>query len=375
MAKTLKKRRVTKSIRSELKAKFLGPEPTLTENSTRIEIMHAYNYYNSIYNDDDAKQFVITYFKSQQKSNKGLIKKLNQIPAWELHNVGWNCRLLSNGSKLPLEIKQSVVNKINKLVQAVSEPEPQEVEESPKVVISIQERIQNKASELIGELEAELDKFYLDHKYEFDASSWFRTYAIKPQIAKIISEYYAPLYAEAHEILNKKDADLAGAYKSWKKPDLKKYVEFIKSIISAAETATVVAKVSRKPRKKKEKPLTVIVQKLRFKEKNDDLNLVSVNPTEIIGCNQLWVYNTKTRVLVVYNALGPVGLGVKGSTLIGFDPQTSTAKMLRKPHETLTKLKEGGKIVLKRLMDELSTKEKSVNGRINKDVILVKVIK
>lgn len=374
MAKVLKKRRVTKSRRSELKAKFSGPEPKLNENSTNIEIMHAYNYYNSTYTDDDAKQFVITYFKSQQKANKGLVKKLNQIPAWELHNVGWNCRLLSNGSKLPLEIKQSVVNKINKLVASVTEVK-EEVVETPKVVISIQERVQNKASELIGELEGELDSFYQDHSYQFNASEWFRAKAIKPQIAKIISEYYAPLYAEIHEILNRKDRDLCDAYKSWKRPNLKKYMEFVKSIISAAETATIVAKVSRKPRKKKEKPLTVIVKKLKFKEKDDDLNLTSVNPTDIIGSNQLWVYNTKTRVLAVYNALGPVGLGVKGSTLIGYDEQTSTAKMLRKPEDTLTKLKDAGKIALKRILSDLSTKEKPVNGRINKDVILVKVIK
>jgi hypothetical protein len=73
--------------------------------------------------------------------------------------------------------------------------------------------------------------------------------------------------------------------------------------------------------------------------------------------------------------MGPAGIGVKGSTLTGFDEKTSIVKKLRKPNEQLKKLLEGGKIVLRKFMSEIKCKEKEANGRINKDTILVRIVK
>ena len=144
--------------------------------------------------------------------------------------------------------------------------------------------------------------------------------------------------------------------------------------MSAAETRATVVKV-RKPRKKKEKPASAIVSKLKFKEKDDEYKIVSVDPKQIVGCNQLWVFNTKYRTLAVYNAMGPAGLNVKGSTLIGFDEKTSIVKKLRKPTEQVNKLLAGGKIVLRKFMDDIKCKPKEATGRINKETVLVRIIK
>jgi hypothetical protein len=145
--------------------------------------------------------------------------------------------------------------------------------------------------------------------------------------------------------------------------------------VSAAETRAVVAKTVRKPRKKKEKPASVVVSKLKYKEKDETYNVVSVDPKQIVGANQLWVFNSKYRTLAVYNAMGPAGLNVKGSTLTGWDEKTSVVKTLRKPTEQLNRLKDGGKIVLRKFMDEIKCKPKTATGRINKDVVLVRIIK
>jgi hypothetical protein len=209
----------------------------------------------------------------------------------------------------------------------------------------------------------------------FKPVDWLSAQDVKPMIAQKIADYYKPLYAEIFDALNGKNDQLREAYSSWKKPKLKAYMEFVRSIISAAETRTTIVKATRKPRKKKEKPASALVSKLKYKVKDETLKLDSVDPKQIIGCNQLWIFNTKYRTLGVYNAMGPAGLSVKGSTLVGFDEKTSQIKTLRKPAEQLKKLQEGGKIVLRKFMDEIKCKPKTATGRINNETVLVRIIK
>ena len=80
--------------------KYMGAEPTVDENSTQTDLAHAYNWYNYFYTSDDAKAFTISYLKSI-KYDKHIITKLGSVNSVELHNIGWNCRLLHTGSTLP----------------------------------------------------------------------------------------------------------------------------------------------------------------------------------------------------------------------------------------------------------------------------------
>jgi hypothetical protein len=101
----------------------------------------------------------------------------------------------------------------------------------------------------------------------FKASDWLSQNDVKPAIAQRIADYYKPLYSEAYDAFLGKDVQLREGYSHYKKTKLKAYVEFLKSIVSAAETRATVMKTVRKPRKKKEKPVSVIVGKLKYKEK------------------------------------------------------------------------------------------------------------
>jgi hypothetical protein len=75
----------------------------------------------------------------------------------------------------------------------------------------------------------------------------------------------------------------------------------------------------------------------------------------------------------VYNAENAKGLTVKGSTLQNFNAETSIGKRLRKPEVTIKELLEAGKIKLKKILSELSTKESLLTGRLNSDTIIVRV--
>ena len=358
--------------------KYLGSEPDLRGDVSDAQVIQAYNWYNYFYDADQAKAWIIEYLKEFHKTEKELIKNVNRIDSNYCRTSGWNCRILLLGGALPEELAERNLDRIRTLASKAGRDEAEEEgakkEEVVKQVISIQDRIVNRANDLIAEIEVQLDNYYRDGTM-FKPGDWMSQQDVKPAIAQRIADYYKPLYSEAFDAFNGKDEQLREAYASWRKPKLRLYVEFIKSIIAAAEARATIVKASRKPRKKKEKTPLQLTSKLKYKVKDDEYKFVSVDPKQIIGCNQLWVFNTKYRTLAVYNAMGPAGLNVKGSTVTGFDEKTSIVKKLRKPTEQVNKLLDGGKVVLRKFMDEIKCKPKEANGRINNETILLRIIK
>lgn len=355
--------------------KYIGDEPVLTEKSTPGDVIKAYNWYNYVCDTNDAVDYVAEYLRIFKKANKDIIKKVYQIDPFTLRTIGWNCRILTVGGYLPDGIINESIKKLDALIKLVKNDDRDPIIEPPKNVVSIQDRIKDRTVDLIGALEIEIDKFCEDTSYTFDVVQWLREQAVKPMIAKKISEYYMPLYGELFDAVKGEDPNLQEYYDRWKKSDLKKFAEFVKNIINAAETNALATKVTRAPRKKKQKPAALVVRNLKYKEKDDETNITSIVPTSIVGADQLWTYNTKSRTLSCYNSLGPIGLGVKGTTITGFDEKTSISKKLRKPEIILPRLLEGGKLILRKLMDEINTKSKEATGRINTDTILLRAIK
>jgi hypothetical protein len=198
---------------------------------------------------------------------------------------------------------------------------------------------------------------------------------VKSQQSNAIAEYYVPWRNELKEAIAKKDEQLVEGYSYMKPAQLKKFVEFLDGIIKDATTWGANQKTVRKTRVKKAPSVEKQIAKIQYAKENKELKIVSINPALIIGCNQLWVFNTKYRKLVRYDAIGPAGLSIKGTTLQGYDVEASMSKTLRKPDEVLPRVLNGGKIVIRKLMDELNSKSSVPNGRINGDTILLRVIK
>jgi len=356
--------------------KYLGSEPTVTEDSTQAELAVAYNWFNYFYTSDDAKSFTISYLKSINY-DKEIVRRISLIKSVELHSIGWNCRLLHTGSTLPDGVWENIEQRIKDLAGTVLDvSETEESGEKNQVpVISIQDRISAKASDLIAELEEELDVFYKEGVIQFDVKKWSLEKAIKPPVAKRITDHFRPQYEEITEALKGEDPDLVEAYSKWRKPVLKIMALFIKKILDHLDETSAAQVSIRKPRKKKEKPAHVLVSKLKYKVEDKDLNIKSVQPKDIIHAQQLWVYNTKYRNLSVYNALGNSGLSVRGTTIIGYDQDTSITKKLRKPEQVIPQVLNEGKVGLRKIMSVIKTTETKANGRCNEETILLRVVK
>ena len=112
---------------------------------------------------------------------------------------------------------------------------------------------------------------------------------------------------------------------------------------------------------------------MKYKESEPTIGLASINPISILEANELWVYNTKNRKLMHYVAEPMVGgLGVKGTSLVGFDAKKSTQKTIRKP-EVLKGADKLARTKFEKLYTELTTTDTACNGRINEHCILIKV--
>ena len=153
--------------------------------------------------------------------------------------------------------------------------------------------------------------------------------------------------------------------------------------MSALDFVIDSAKANRKPRKAKPKSATKLVEKIKYLKTDDKYKLASVAPEEIIGCNELWVFNVKTRKLGKYVAknIDPkgmaregTGLSVKGTTIQGYNENESIQKTVRKPEETLKEFKSAGKVKLRKFLDEIKTTDIKLNGRLNTDTIILKCL-
>jgi hypothetical protein len=179
--------------------------------------------------------------------------------------------------------------------------------------------------------------------------------------------------AELVEAQNGKEPQLKEGYGHYKSADFKRIIGWIDALLTAVEQYRGIKKAAKKVRAPRAVSKEKVVAKLKYAKEDKALKIISINPADIIGSQELWVYNTKTRKLGKYVADSVRGpLGVKGTTIIGYDEQKSVCKTLRKPEEKLKEFAKAGKIQLRKFMDEIKATETLMNGRINADIVLLK---
>ena len=253
------------------------------------------------------------------------------------------------------------------------------VDDSPVVktnVINIQDRIREKASECIGELEGQIDDLILSgFKANVAPYAIFHTMNIKDAQTKFIVDWAKGKRIEFDEVLNTDDEQIKEGWSNYTKPQIKKLVAYCDQVILDCQKVSGESTKSRKPRKRKAKSPEQLTAKMKYMTEFKELNLTSIKVTDIIGSMVLWVYNTKTRKLGVYHADDAGGLSVKGSGILNFSESKSIQKKLRKPEQMLPEVLSGGKVFLRNVMNSIRAVDSKLTGRINGDTILLRVVK
>jgi hypothetical protein len=333
-------------------------------------MMLALNWYSQNKTSKDAEKYVTDYFKKKLKVDIGsLAKDCNST-------FCYICRIVYNGGMLSVKDQIWFDNQIKQIENQMSAKKVKVVEVVPGNVISIQDRIREKSQECIGELEGQLDD-YITSDYKIDASPYgvMHTMNIKSVHVNRIVEVFKRRRIEFDAVLNTDDKELKEAYSNFTKPQLKKVVAWCDQVILDCQKVMGSAAQNRKPRKRKVKSPEELTVKVKVLDKFDELKLVSIPATEIIGAMQLWVYNVKTRKLGCYHAEDAGGFSVKGTSLENFNESKSVHKKLRKPEVSLPEVMKAGKVLLRNYMDGIRAVESALTGRLNADTILLRSLK
>jgi hypothetical protein len=347
-----------------------GHEPKFDRELSKIELMSTLNWYTQNKDTKDAVKYANDYFKKNHKLNvDSVIKNYSTT-------FGFVCRILNNGGSVNEKELVWFNETIIKIKEDLAKPKVDVVVDDKPVQPNIQDRIREKASECIGELEGLLDEYILS-KFTSNPKPYgiMHTLNIKGVHTNRILEHWKRIRAEYDNALTTEDELIKEGYSNFSKTEIKKIVGFCDSVITDAMKVVSEANKIRKPRQRKQKSPEQLVAKLRFMQLSNELKLESVDPKDIIGALQLWVYNTKSRKLGCYNAEDASGLSVKGSSIISFNESKSIQKKLRKPEVTLPEVLRGGKVYLRTALDEIKAVASTLNGRLNTDTILLRIIK
>ena len=286
---------------------------------------------------------------------------------------------------------RSTVEWIKAEIAKIIEQGRNDVDESEEAVVksvkqvnvqtpTIQDRMRDAAGQMNEEIDYAIDSWITDPE-SFDPKAFkmvnlLRGKGAKAAHARIIKTFYINSQNELLELSSgKADEQLREGYKHVSRRNVKKLIEFYASIMAACDQIAAEAKILKKPRAKKIKPAEEIVSKLKFKAIDDKLGVVSVPAAGIIGANTAVVYNSKTRKLGIYIAKSSAGLSVKGTSIVDFT-EKSFQKTLRKPAEQLKEFKEQN--TQKRALDwftKIKSTDTALNGRVNADIMILKVFK
>lgn len=276
-------------------------------------------------------------------------------------------------------LKESIAKVVSEGKDDVDDEETKAIEAAKPTVVqpTIQERLREAAARMTDELEDAIELFSQNPE-TFDPKAFKVLNLLKGKQAKaaharMIKEFYVRQYNEYLEVQEGTCEQLKEGYSHLTKAQLKKITQFYNEIISACDMLAAEAKVNRAPRAKKAKPVEKIIAKLKYQKSNEPLKLVSINPADIVGAKELWVYNTKSRKLGKYVATEYSDLSVKGTSIINFDENKSVQKTLRKPEEQLKEFKAAGKVQLRKFLDDIKAVDIKLNGRINEEVVLLRV--
>ena len=336
------------------------PKPNRELSDDDLGVILEWYFNNQSQKDSD--QYVLDYMRYTY--NLDLVVPYNRR---HTKRFGFLCRIMMNGSILPDE-ESIAFDKMSFEVRTIYKTNSRKAKPIPK------DSIIDKANDFIYLFDDALEQFVASG---FNIKGYFNYLpfeTLKGVHARYVIESLSKLRDDFIGALTTNDDDLKEAYGHFTKPQMKKIIGCYDDVILKCEGIVGVSKVNRKPRKRKKKSAEELVGKVKVCREFNELELKSIEPTLIIGAQQVWVYDTKYKKLGLYLAKDSAGFTVKGTTILEFDEIKSTQKIVRKPKEVLTEVKNGGKDIINKVLLSLKTKEQKLTGRLNENVLLLRVI-
>ncbi|CAB4132975.1 hypothetical protein UFOVP257_27 [uncultured Caudovirales phage] len=362
--------------------KHTGREPVWDTERAKIMsqedfdhfLRKSFYYYNYYYTQKDCKKYVVKWMQDNGY-NKQDVSKFIRSPDRAMPMTA--CSLVM-AVKQGMPMREKELEYLKSQIAGIlvsEEVEPEETSDNTDIPkITIQDRLNEKTSSQIGEIEGYFDDVYLNIKTDFKPYDYLASQNVpQAQLSKFES-VFAARRAELELAQSKKDEQVTEGYKNLKAADFKRIFAWLDELLGAIDQYRGVKKATKKLRVKRAPTKEKLVSKLKYLKEDSVLKVVSINPSDIIGAQELWCYNVKTRKLFKYVADAITGpLNIKGTSITGFDAAKSIGKTLRKPEEKLKEFTKAGKVALRTFLSDIKATETLANGRMNEDTVLLRV--
>ena len=373
--------------------KYTGKEPTwdydralaFSNEEFDHHLRKSFAYYNYYYSPKDLKKYVVAWLR-QHEGDSG-VHKLDKATIDRYARTSDSltpftvCALVkANSQGMPLRDRhvEYILDAVHRVLEMRADEEEiddKKIESTSQIKIpTIQDRLNEVAKKHILYFEILEDGLFAGETVDPKAYEYLVKNSVPQSLISKINAVFEPRWAEVREARKGECEQLKEAYSHMKAADYKRYDVFYEKLMqdltayNQTKKATKKAAVRKPPQKEK------LVKSLKYLKQDTALKIVSINPVDIVGAEVLWVYNVKNRKLGKYVAEAMGGaLGVKGTTITGYDANKSTQKTLRKPEEQIKQFLASSKVELRKFLENIKTTEVKLNGRINADTILLKV--
>jgi len=200
-----------------------------------------------------------------------------------------------------------------------------------------------------------------------------RSYGLPAMGLGYIEEWLKRHLEEMEGAAEGADEDLVQAYSYLNKDQLQERIKAFRAMLEDVNRAKHSAKAQRAPREKKPTSALKQIAKLNYLKDSPDFKISSINPVRAVGAYRLLVFHVKERLLLDFVAQSAAGLQISGSTLKNLDNTLTRCKRLRKPDEFLPTVLNGTQRQINNGWEKLTTTQSTPPGRINKDMVLVRV--
>lgn len=169
------------------------------------------------------------------------------------------------------------------------------------------------------------------------------------------------------------DKQLVEGYSHLKLSTIKKIVDFYanlqKGLLETKQSKKIV-----RIRRKKPTDKTKIVRRLKYLKEYPELKLKSIDPVDIIGASEVWVYDTARKKIGVYASDYEGTLSVKGTSIDNYSEAKSYEKTLRKPEIQIPEFIAARKNGLHKYIDTIRGKKLAPRKRLLPSMVIVRVI-
>lgn len=378
MAARPTKKRVRNSADLDLMQMY-GDVPSfkgnVTDSDYNGEFGHALNWCSRGLDPKDAKKELLFWMKGSYTPTQ--IESLQFIDEHHLGTLGAIAFLDNNAFPIKETTMSSTHIKVKEFV------------EKGKVLRKARKAEAKIKSKIKKEVKVDHSDIHKSYEiYEITEDSLFDNYALETDSIRIIAEGSKPAVIfkamtlieelKSEMLLTRTDKDVAEAYQHITKRNITKIVKGFDLAISLLEVVRNQKLATGNSRKaSKPKSAAQQVDKMKFKKKDAQLKVTSIDPKTIVGAARLVVFNTKTRKLGHYIAKDTSGLMVRNNTIVNIDEKASIQKTIRATadasvKDTVVSFKRAAKNKSIKMFEDVDTLGTRMTGKMTEDIIVLK---